>query len=367
MSRKLSNAKYAALISAFATQQADARHGMLTPKRYSELAARFQWKQATAHKLTTDAARLPDTAPPITGKCINPTTNEPVTARGDNLVMPVQGSIRPLTDGVRDSGTCPLCGAHVPLSQSKGAIGSHTVRAQPVGASKTLRESRMDVTDTGSRTGAPEASHKHRLTEIDGAYERGTVQIPVPGKNGRTKLEDAEPTEDNVRAALDYWKARKPRKPEAIKAQTTMVSTLTRRLEAIRKGTTGLHAPTAGAAIGARDHGRTNGSALIKGHPLTPMAGPVTVRHISDPTPQHPTITDGVDTREGFKASAGTMYDTAEGTVRPDPEAVTIPTTPANRKPLTRTQRRNATRRRKAAELKAENARLHAQLAATQH
>jgi hypothetical protein len=214
------------------------------------------------------------------------------------------------------------------------------------------------------------------------------------GPKGRTRLEEVEATEDNIRAALEYRRTRKPRTDTGRAAQSEHVSSLTRRLEALMDAqsvtyddvtralivvapdetvkpldTVGgqgsrLVASNAGAAVGGRGHGRTDGSALVQGHPLKPMAGPVTVRRVGDPVPARPGGDAAVDTREGFKARAGTMFDTAEGKVRPDPVAVQVPVTVDNRKPLTRTQRRNATRRRKARELAVENARLRAELAA---
>jgi hypothetical protein len=399
MSRKLSDAKYAALVRVFVSKQHGARNRLMDDGKI----------------VKADGKRYVFAGERMTGKCVNPTTGEPVTAVGDCLVMPVPGSEQVMSIGpmgdvkvgrkksvkgaassddapapkVRRSGTCPLCGAHVPLSDVKGAIRSHTVHSEPVPASKALSEPRMDVTDTGTRVGAPETSHKLRLTEIDGAFGRGTVEVPVMGPKGRTRLEEAEATEDNIRAALEYRRTRKPRSDAGRKAQSEHVSTLTRRLEALMDAQTvtydnvtraltvvppddtvkpldtvggqgsRLVAGKAGAAVGGRGHGRSDGSALVQGHPLEPMAGPVTVRQVTDPVPERDSDDAAVDTRTGFKASAGTMFDTAEGTVRPDPMAVECPVTPDNRTPLTRTQRRNATRRRKARELAIENARLH--------
>src|SRR5687767_3345285 len=65
------------------------------------------------------------------GKCINPATGEPVSARReDAAILPVKGSHTGSEDG-NGKGTCPECGAHVRLS-GKGFVTAHSVRRTPL-------------------------------------------------------------------------------------------------------------------------------------------------------------------------------------------------------------------------------------------
>lgn len=98
---------------------------------------------------------------------------------------------------------------------------------------KGLTEPTTDVTDTGVRTGDPRGAERRRVVELEGAAQAGTVKVPVKGEKGRTKLVEAPATEENVRAALEYWRTRKPRTEASRVAQNENVSALIRRLEAI--------------------------------------------------------------------------------------------------------------------------------------
>lgn len=176
----------------------------------------------------------------MTVKCTY--NGEPLTVK--HKVAPVEGTVREAIAGEFKGGTiqhpdkageCPECRGYVPLS-AKGFVTAHTVHNEPTPASVELTSKSVDPTDTGARVGDPDAGNKRRDTEVDGAYERGTVQAPVKGKNGRTKLDDVPATADNVRKALEYWKGRCPRTDASRAEQSRMVSELTRRLDALRKG-----------------------------------------------------------------------------------------------------------------------------------
>lgn len=108
---------------------------------------------------------------------------------------------------------------------------------------KFFSEPTLAVADTGSRTGDPRAAAKRRTADVDGAYERGTVKIPMKGEKGRTKLTDAPATKANVRVALEYWKTRKPRTETSRQTQNDQVSTLVRMLDAMRSAEAIVHAP----------------------------------------------------------------------------------------------------------------------------
>lgn len=127
---------------------------------------------------------------------------------------------------------------------------------------KWLSEPSVGVADSGSHIGDPRNGMQRRAVEIDGAYGRGTVKVPVKGDKGRTKLQDVPATEDNVRASLEYWRTRKPRTDASRKAQNEHVSSLTRRLEAMLAG------PVTMTAVESPE-GRTRhvlaGPALVQG------------------------------------------------------------------------------------------------------
>lgn len=137
-------------------------------------------------------------------------------------------------------------------------------RDESARSGKGLVEPTTDVTDTGVRTGDPRAAEKRRVVELEGAQGTGTVKVPVKGESGRTKLQDAPATEENVRAALAYWKSRKPRTPESHTKQADMVAEMFRRLEAMRIGDTVLDAACVDTA---QDH---RGPTLVRGRDTAP-------------------------------------------------------------------------------------------------
>lgn len=173
--------------------------------------------------------------------------------------------ILPVPESVKgDTGTCPEClTPGVMLSVVGGFIRAHVVSPvetpennpqpatlvePPVKYGKGLAEPVVDLTDTGVRIGDPRAAAQRRMAEIEGAAGTGVVQVPrkVPG-NGKlksgaprmvSKMLDVPATEGHVREALDYWRKRRitERTSDAIRRkQVEMVSSLSRRLEAIMR------------------------------------------------------------------------------------------------------------------------------------
>lgn len=113
----------------------------------------------------------------------------------------------------------------------------------------------VGVADMGSHIGDPRAAQQRRTAELQGACEWGTVKVPVKGDKGRTKLTEVPATEENVRKTLDYWRTRGFRAPKADASpdafdryanrqtqQSEMVSSLVRRLDAMRKAEVIQHA-----------------------------------------------------------------------------------------------------------------------------
>ncbi len=267
------------------------------------------------------------------GKCM--IGDEPITVK--LKVLPVDGSVQEHVTGELKgetienpdrTGDCPECEAHVPLS-AKGFVTAHVIKGGTAEPTSLLTEPQVDPTDTGSRIGDPRSAMQRRTVELDGAFEHGMVQIPVQGKNGRTKLEDAPATEENVQAALAYWVARKPRSESARTAQNEHVSTLTRRLESMRKGTVALTAdkspegleshtavsPLTGKALTAS--GMSPGPALVKGRSEKPLAGEVTVRLAGEP---YVRPADPEDNR-----GHGDTWTAPTGRDRMDKESSTVP------------------------------------------
>lgn|SRR5574341_2338422 len=280
------------------------------------------------------------------GKCL--LDGEPIIVK--RKILPVDDSVQEHVTGKLKGGTiavpnhtgdCPECFAHVPLSD-RGFVTAHVVKGGTAEPTSMLTEPQVDPTDTGSRIGDPRSAMQRRTVELDGAYEHGTVEIPVKGKNGRTKLEEAPATEENVRAALAYWVARKIVKPDPgssadkfdrwqgrCDAQSAHVSTLTRRLEAMRKGTAaltalespeGLGSPTAVSPLTGKAltvSGTSPGPALVKGRSERPMAGPVTVRQ---PGEEYTRPADPEDNRRH-----GDTWTAPTGRERMDKESSTVP------------------------------------------
>lgn len=237
------------------------------------------------------------------GKCM--INGEPIIVK--SRILPAEGSVQEHVTGefkgetIKNpdrTGDCPECEAHVPLS-SKGFVTAHVIKGGTLEPSSMLTEPQVDPTDTGSRIGDPRSAMQRRTVEIDGAFEHGMVQIPAKGKNGRTKLEDAPATGENVRAALAYWVARKPRTESARTAQNEHVSSLNRRLEAMGAARVAAYDKDNGkrkiapkgqgtAALTALEspEGRTSqmspGPALVQGRSELPLAGPVTVRQAGE-------------------------------------------------------------------------------------
>jgi hypothetical protein len=186
---------------------------------------------------------------------------------------------------------------------------------------------------------------QRRTVELDGAFEHGMVAVPVEGKGGRTKLEDAPATEENIREALAYWVARKPRSESARTAQNEHVSTLTRRLEAMRSASVVVHAPVdapvttevetvpapCDASMGVTEsptgerlspEGRTSqmspGPALVKGRSEAPLAGEVTVRQAGEEYTRPAPVEDS-------RRNDGGTWAAPTGRDRMDKESSTVP------------------------------------------
>lgn len=129
------------------------------------------------------------------GKCINPATGRPVSARReDEAVLPVQGSVTESEDG-NGRGTCPECSAHVRLS-GKGFLTAHNVRKNPVPAPPPairLAERQVETTDTGARGGSPDASMRKREAELGAASGTATVPVKATVKDNcvQAKVKDA--------------------------------------------------------------------------------------------------------------------------------------------------------------------------------
>lgn len=215
---------------------------------------------------------------------------------GDKLA-PVPGSVHGVPG--KETGTCPACDTPgVMLSIVGGYIRAHVITDQPapennpqagtlveppVKIGSELPEPTVDNTDTGTRVGDPFSALKRRTIELEGAYEAGTVKIPVKGEKGRAKLTEVPATEGNVRAALAYWIKKKPRKGQTtVPGQADMVSGLTRRLEAMRQGTPAVEADKH-EPVETTGHGRA--PVLVRGRAMEPFTGDTATRHVSAPTP----------------------------------------------------------------------------------
>jgi hypothetical protein len=303
----------------------------------------------------------------MTTKCM--INGEPLTVK--HKILPVSGTVRETVarefkgstiKHPDQAGECPGCRAYVPLS-GKGFITAHMTGGESAPVSPELSERSVETTDTGAKIGDPETGSRRRATEIDGAFERGTVKVPRPGEKGRIKLTEVPATEESVREALDYWRTRKPRSDAGRKAQSDNVSALVRRLDAMRKAETIVHAPVDApvsvdvatvkapaetsmrAAVSPdglttpKGRGALTGAPLVKGRQITPFAGEVTVRRVGEayerPAPAE-------DERRGWHASAGTMAGPL-GREKLDRVAATVP----ERSPeLSASQKRRARRKR---------------------
>lgn len=221
-------------------------------------------------------------------------------------VLPVDGSAQ--GEPHKATGTCPECETPgVMLSIVGGFIRKHTVALEaipannpqpatlvepPVKYGKFLSEPQVENVDHAGQAGDPSAALKRRTADLEGALEAGTVMIPVKGDKGRAKLTEMPGTEANVRLALEYWRAKKPRKGQTIvPRQSEMVSMLVRRLDAMRAACVVVHAPvdapvttevvverkpaqtTMGAAASPEGHTRhmLTGPALVQGPNMAPV------------------------------------------------------------------------------------------------
>lgn len=208
------------------------------------------------------------------GRCM--VGDEPLTAR--HKVPPVGGSVAAANNGQNSVGVCSLCGTHAVLSE-KGFLTAHVVRSEPLPASPALSEPNMDTTDTGARVGDPESGSKRRAIEIDGAFERGTVEVKIKDPadpKAKAKLTPVPATADNLRLALRQALESKPRKPESVAAKLDLVARLRAQLDAAVGGTDAMKAPSAaqsmgvsasgaGVSAGQRGEGRIDGVALVQG------------------------------------------------------------------------------------------------------
>ncbi len=156
--------------------------------------------------------------------------------------------------------------AHMAQIKINAARRPRADKGAPTG--KFMSEPTYSVADSGSAIGDPRNAIQRRTVEIDGAYGRGTVKVPVKGQNGRTKLEEAPATEANLRKALEHWKTRKPRTDASRTAQSENVSSLVRRLEAMRKTR---KAMTAEESPEGRTRHVLSGPALVQGPNMAPV------------------------------------------------------------------------------------------------
>jgi len=210
------------------------------------------------------------------------TGTDPVTGRGGEPLLArhkvphVDGTlVKGATD---DTGRCPECGTQARVT-GKGFMGAHSVLNQGTPASPALVESNVDPADMGARVGDPEAAGQRRLIEIDGAFGRGTVEVKaLDSETGKSKMVAVPATEENLRKALAYWVAKRPRKQEAKDTQSKMILDLNRQIKAAIKGPDALRASWSpeGKAV-SRIAGRTDkptsqalpGIALVAGKDMT--------------------------------------------------------------------------------------------------
>lgn len=316
----------------------------------------------TPRAVTVAAVKAGDTGPTA---CTLPGSDEPIKVK--HKIDPVPGTVRNAVTGEfkgktikhpDQAGECPECRGMVPLS-GKGKITAHTRGNAPQPASVQLTERSVVPVDTGAQNGDPDPAQRRRTTELEGAFEAGTVMVPVPGKNGRTKLEEAEGTEENLRAALAYWIDRKPRTDASKAAQSKNVSELTRRLEALRGAAVVVHLPvdapvttdvvtrqdpahtTMGAQHSPEGHTTSalTGAPVVKGRPMEPFAGTVRTRKIGEP---YVRPAPARDTRTGYERAAGTLSGPL-GRDRLDRVAAEVPEPEPE---LSASQKRNRRRRR---------------------
>lgn len=213
-------------------------------------------------------------------------------------VLPVGGSAS--GEPGKATGTCPMCETPgVVLSIVGGFVRRHKIASEaipennpqagtlvvaPVRYGKFLSEPQVENVDHAGQAGDPSAALKRRTADLEGAHQAGTVKVPVKGPKGRAKLTEVPATETSVRAALGYWKARKPRTDASRVRQSAMVSELVRRLEAMRGATDVVHAPvdapvtTDVPSVRQAKPTRLGAEASPEGHTRHMLTGPALVR-----------------------------------------------------------------------------------------
>jgi hypothetical protein len=187
----------------------------------------------------------------VYGKCMNPGTGEPVSARNEeDAVFPVEGSVQdrsaggpvpervnlrlPMTGKVDGNGTglCPFCTTRVRLS-GKGFVTAHTVRAEnlPVAPPRVRLAERMpEIVATRAVSGSPDKSERVRDAELRGAQMRDwhppmllpdvtatvvvRMRVPAEGGKGKPRLKEMRvpATLQNVRTAWRQEHAKEARK-----------------------------------------------------------------------------------------------------------------------------------------------------------
>lgn len=314
-SRKLSDARYRSLVTVFVGMQNAGRNRLMEAGKIRR----------------ADGKPFVFGADPVAAKCINPQSGEPVNGRSKEFaVLPVPDSVRTHGDG-SVTGTCPLCGAHVKVSSVSGGVGAHMVRREPAGKSPGLSEPNVVPVDTGSRVGDPEAGSARRASEIDGAFGRGMVPgfdpetlKPLKDEDGnRVEVAATEGTLSAVlRATMLAGRKLRQRSRESdaeftvrVRENAREVARWRRMRDAAIEGVAPLvdAGPVEGTESVTRDgsgravaSGRvmSPGPALVQGADGTPFAGEVTVSRVGDGPVE---VADAVDSRRGWKASAGTM------------------------------------------------------------
>lgn len=179
-------------------------------------------------KISTGGASDETATPEPLGKCMNPATGKPVSARRDaEALLPAPGTVESSEDG-NGTGRCPECATTVKLS-SKGFITAHTVRRENIPQpppTVRLAERQTAVTDTGVHIGSPDTSERSRDAELSGVAFRDwhppmilpgpTVKIVMrkpkgDGKGYTTETVEVPGTEQNVRTALRQEQRKKQR------------------------------------------------------------------------------------------------------------------------------------------------------------
>lgn len=216
--------------------------------------------------------------PESAGRC--KVADENLTAR--HKIPPIADTVGIGDDGQSKTGVCSLCGTRAKVSD-KGVMTAHVMRGETLPASPALSEPNVIPTDMGSRVGDPEAGSKRRAEEIDGTFERGTVDVKMKQESGpdkgKLKITAVPATAENLQLALTQELARRVRAEASVKAKAENVASLRRRLDAARQGLSKVnaersHSPKIGTAhrtSGQRGEGRLDGVALVQGANMAPV------------------------------------------------------------------------------------------------